>query len=156
MNNGVKLGFGLGILFLLMKPKKSKLFYPVKAYVSGKFGDRTNPITGKPEFHNGVDLHVAANTPVHAPDEGVVSLFKNEKGGNQLNIICKSGFKYGFAHLNSYLVKDGQTVGKGQVVALSGNTGTWTTGPHLHFMVTNPDGKKVNPEDYFKFENKPV
>ena len=123
---------------------------PLKSIkITSGFGDRKAPIKGASTEHNGIDLAADINTPVYAPMDGVVEkIYMNDKGGKQLIIRHPDGSRSGFAHLNDYDVSIGDQVTKGQVVALSGNTGN-SSGPHLHFTFRNPDGEFVDPSDYF-------
>ena len=102
--------------------------------------------------HNGLDLAVPVNSNVFAPMDGVVkSIYSNGQGGNQLLVQHSDGSVSGYAHLNGYKVKVGDPVGKGQVIALSGNTGN-SNGPHLHFTWHTPDGKTIDPRSIFNFD----
>jgi len=104
--------------------------------------------------HNGLDLRAAPNTSVFAPMDGVVkSIYSNDKGGNQLIIEHTDGSRTGYAHLNGYKVNIGDPVTRGQVVALSGNTGN-SNAPHLHFTYRNPQGVQMDPSLIFNFNNK--
>jgi murein DD-endopeptidase MepM/ murein hydrolase activator NlpD len=120
---------------------------PVSAKITSKFGYRTDPKTGKPnEFHNGIDLAVPSGTQVKSPMNGVVEAVNSGgPGGNELIVKHSNGFKTGYAHLTKTMVKKGDKIQQGQVIALSGNTGK-STGPHLHFTVTDPSGAKVDPQ----------
>jgi murein DD-endopeptidase MepM/ murein hydrolase activator NlpD len=120
---------------------------PVVAKITSKFGYRTDPKTGKPgEFHNGLDLAVPSGTPIKSPMKGTVEIVNSGgPGGNELIIKHSNGYKTGYAHLTKALVKKGEKIAQGQIVALSGNTGK-STGPHLHFTVTDPSGAKVDPQ----------
>lgn len=123
---------------------------PVKNYkISSGFGHRTAPIKGASTEHNGVDLAVPLNSAVFSPMDGVVDdVYFNEKGGKQVIIRHSDGSRSGFAHLNNYSVSKGDSVTKGQQIALSGNTGN-SGGPHLHFTFRNPTGDFINPVDFF-------
>lgn len=125
---------------------------PVKGTVTSKFGTRTHPVTGKQQTtHNGVDIAVPIGTTVAAPSDGrVEKVYSNATGGNQLIIVHTNGWRTGYAHLQQSLVRVGDNVRQGQTVALTGNTGR-STGAHLHFTLTNPNGVKQNPQDYFTF-----
>ncbi|HSH66346.1 MAG TPA: M23 family metallopeptidase [Bacteroidia bacterium] len=120
---------------------------PVAAKITSKFGHRIDPKTGKPnEFHNGIDLAVPSGTPIKSPMNGVVDAINSGgPGGNELIVKHSNGFKTGYAHLTKTMVKKGDKIQQGQVIALSGNTGK-STGPHLHFTVTDPSGAKVDPQ----------
>jgi hypothetical protein len=78
----------------------------------------------------------------------VVSVFSNARGGNQLRIKLADGSTWGFAHLGSTSVRQGDKVEAGDILALSGNTGH-TTGAHVHVTVKDPSGKLVSPSHYF-------
>lgn len=122
---------------------------PVTAKITSGFGYRTDPKTGKAgAFHNGIDLAVPVGTAIKAPMDGVVSLVNSGgDGGNQIVIRHTNGYFTGYAHLSKQLVKKGDQVKKGEVIGLSGNTGK-STGPHLHFTMTDRSGAKVDPRKY--------
>lgn len=127
-------------------PNLKKLLRPVYGPINSPFGDRKHPVTGELKFHNGVDFPVPVGTPVFSPGPGTIkSVYYSDIGGNQLIIQHDDGFKTGFAHLSKVLVKVGDKVDSGKVVAFTGNTGR-VTGPHLHFTVTDPSGNKIDPE----------
>jgi murein DD-endopeptidase MepM/ murein hydrolase activator NlpD len=126
---------------------------PVAAKITSKFGYRTDPKTGKPgEFHNGIDLAVPSGTPIRSPMSGVVeAVLSGGAGGNELIIRHINGYKTGYAHLSKQLVRKGDKVKQGDVIALSGNTGK-STGPHLHFTLTDGSGSKRDPKsNIFEF-----
>jgi len=126
--------------------------------VGSGFGYRIHPITKLKAFHNGVDIGMPIGTSIVSPSAGkVVYVGKNDIGGNQLK-IHHEGISTGYAHLDKILVKVGDAVTTGQVVAKSGNTGR-STGPHLHFTVrkNKPDGTEgdlVDPMLFFNFQKK--
>jgi len=99
------------------------------------------------KFHYGVDIGVPMNTEIYSPVDGVVSnVWTTGKGGLQLSIRAATGERFGFAHLNKTDLKIGDQISKRQFVGMSGTGGT---GPHLHFTVTDANGKKVDPVKYF-------
>lgn len=100
------------------------------------FGEYEHSDFGDNIKHYGIDYHLAEDTPVKAVTHGKVTrLFDNEFGGKVLQITESNGNYYQwYMHLNDYKVKEGDTVKPGQTIALSGNTGKQTTGPHLHFQ----------------------
>lgn len=105
---------------------------------SSKFGWRDNPILKRKEFHPGLDLRAPPGTPVLAPADGVVKFIKYGQSSGYGNVVSLShnyGFESYYAHLqNKPIVKEGQFVRKGDVIAYSGNTGL-STGPHLHYEI---------------------
>ena len=110
--------------------------------ITSKYGYRIHPVTGvKVSFHNGLDLAIPANTPLHAPARGTVtSSFYNSKGGNQIIITHPGNIKTGYAHLNSKVAK-GYKLKKNEIFAYSGNTGA-STGAHLHLTYKKNDNLK--------------
>ncbi len=127
--------------------KTQKWLKPVVAKITSKFGYRTDPKTNKPnEFHNGIDLAVPAGTQIKSPMDGIVELLNSGgPGGNEVIIKHTNGYKTGYAHLTKALVKKGDHIKQGSIIALSGNTGK-STGAHLHFTLTDPSGAKVDPQ----------
>ena len=132
--------------------KTNNFINPVSGRVTSRFGYRPHPVTGKASsYHNGVDIAVPLGTAIIAPADGTVTTVNSTAaGGLQVIITHTNGWRTGYAHLSSQLVRQGQTVRQGETIALSGNTGQ-TTGPHLHFTLTDPSGNKTDPEKYFTF-----
>lgn len=125
---------------------------PVKGTVTSRFGNRTAPTSGASTNHNGTDIAVPVGTKIKSPWAGkVTSVMTNNAGGLQMVVTHYNGYKTGYAHLSEVIRQKGQLVLPGQAIALSGNTGN-TTGPHLHFTITNPAGEKIDPENKFDFE----
>ncbi len=112
--------------------------------ISSPFGLRVHPITGKSKIHTGVDLKANIGTPVKASASGTVTKASYFSGyGNYININHAGGLKTAYAHLSKILVKNGQYVKQGQIIAYSGNSGN-STGPHLHYEVMK-NGRHINP-----------
>jgi murein DD-endopeptidase MepM/ murein hydrolase activator NlpD len=124
---------------------------PMPSRVSSEYGYRTHPVTGKKEsFHNGVDLPVPTGSRVNAMANGVVTAVGFENGGgNYIRIKYDNGYETFACHLKGSTVKVGDRVQAGQQVAISDNTGIYTTGAHLHFEV-KVDGTRVNPRKVVK------
>ena len=110
--------------------------WPARGRVSGVFGDQRilNGVPKQP--HYGVDVAVPIGTPVHAPAGGIVALAQPDLyfTGGTLIIDHGHGLSSVLVHLSRLLVKPGDRVERGQLVALSGMTGR-ATGPHLHWGV---------------------
>ncbi|EAK9945908.1 M23 family metallopeptidase [Campylobacter lari] len=105
--------------------------------ITGSFGWRHHPILNKKEFHPGIDLRAALNTPIYAPANGVVeyAAYSNNGYGYSVILIHNFGFKTVYAHMmRKDVVKAGQFVKKGDLLGYTGNTGL-STGPHLHYEV---------------------
>jgi murein DD-endopeptidase MepM/ murein hydrolase activator NlpD len=112
------------------------------------FGMRYHPILRIRLMHEGIDLVADVGTDVHATGDGTVS-YVGSRGGYGTVVEIDNGFGYStlFGHLSKPLVREGQKVRRGQVVALTGESGL-CTGPHLHYEVVK-DGVHVDPEAYF-------
>uniref|UniRef100_A0A486XL12 Putative peptidase n=1 Tax=Rheinheimera sp. BAL341 TaxID=1708203 RepID=A0A486XL12_9GAMM len=115
---------------------------------SSRFGLRQHPIVGKQQHHKGVDLSASRGTPIYAPADGVVEVVRSSKSGfgNLLKIRHAFGFSTLYAHLDSFKVKSGHFVHKGELIATSGNTGL-STAPHLHYEVHFLD-RALNPQSF--------
>jgi murein DD-endopeptidase MepM/ murein hydrolase activator NlpD len=102
--------------------------------------------------HNGLDIANKIGTPLYAADDGVVEISQGGYNGGYGNTILLNhggGKKTRYGHASKLLVKKGETVEKGQVIALMGSTGR-STGPHLHFEVVI-NGRRYNPLNYIKY-----
>jgi len=121
---------------------------PVSAgYISSRFGQRTDPFTGRRAFHQGIDFAGRAGSEVMAVASGVVIWSGPRHGyGELVEINHGNGYVTRYAHNSSNLVSVGDTVKRGQVIARLGDTGR-ATGPNLHFEVLR-DGKPVDPMRY--------
>jgi len=103
--------------------------------LSSSYGWRQHPFTGQLSRHDGLDFSAPAGTPVHAAACGMVKKAQYQAGyGYLVDIDHGSGLATRYAHAQSILVKAGQFVGRGDIVAHVGSSGA-STGPHLHFEV---------------------
>lgn len=118
---------------------------PVTAgYISSLYGQRTDPFDGHQASHQGIDFAGAAGTRVLAVADGIVSHAGPDGGyGRLIEITHGNGYVTRYAHNAKLLVAPGQTVKRGDAIALMGSTGR-STGTHLHFEVLR-DGRPVNP-----------
>lgn len=120
---------------------------PVAGRISSSFGMRLHPILGYYRMHKGMDIACAYGSPVYAVFDGVVNWAGYKGGyGSFVGIQGPGGVGTGYGHLSRVLVRYGQRVQRGQVVAYSGNSGL-STGPHLHFEVYRL-GQVVNPRGF--------
>lgn len=107
--------------------------------VSQKFGENYDYYftNFKERGHNGWDFAVPTGTPIYSSHDGVVSFCKVDNFGSMSISIHTTDELYRtvYGHLSAFKVKLGDVVKKGQLIALSGNTGRYTTGPHLHYGV---------------------
>lgn len=145
----------LGVLeSMLMDQNLSDRVYPqgrpVKSgWMSSYFGRRTDPFTGKPATHQGVDFAGKEGAEVVAVADGVVTWSSSRYGfGKLVEINHGNGYATRYAHNSENLVRIGEEVRKGQTVALMGETGR-ATGPNLHFEVLR-NGKRVNPVTFIR------
>lgn len=117
-----------------------------QARISSHFNPaRRHPVTGRIAAHKGVDFSLPIGSPIIAPADGVVEKIAYQAGGAGRYIMIRHGRQYQtvYMHLSKTLVKVGQTVKRGERIALSGNTGR-STGPHLHYEF-HINGRPVNP-----------
>lgn len=112
------------------------------------FGMRTHPISKVKKFHKGADFSCKSGTNVMATGDGVVASIENdpEGYGKMITIDHQNGFVTRYAQLSEFKVEVGAAVNRGEVVALSGNSGM-STAPHLHYEVINND-EHVDPVRY--------
>jgi murein DD-endopeptidase MepM/ murein hydrolase activator NlpD len=116
-------------------------------FVSSYFGRRMDPISGRRSVHRGIDFSARKGTPVIAPADGVVTFSGRWKTyGNVVEISHGYGFVTRYAHLEKQLVRKGQKVKRGDVIARVGSSGK-STFSHLHYEVVD-DGRRVNPQSY--------
>jgi murein DD-endopeptidase MepM/ murein hydrolase activator NlpD len=117
--------------------------------LSSGFGIRIDPILKVKRPHRGVDFSLPKGSPVYATGDGVIKMVRSSFSGYGKKIEVDHGFGYKtkYAHLNEFLVKQGQKVKRGEIIAYSGNTGK-STAPHLHYEV-HINNKAVNPVHYF-------
>jgi murein DD-endopeptidase MepM/ murein hydrolase activator NlpD len=115
--------------------------------LSSEFGRRIDPFTGKWEQHKGIDISGKEGTDVMAVGDGVVIWSGERQGyGNLVEIDHGRGYITRYGHNKKHLVKAGDTVRKGQTIALMGSTGR-STGPHVHIEVVH-NGEQVDPAEY--------
>ncbi len=128
-------------------PEGLKVFIlPRNDHLNSGFGWRV--LNGRREFHNGLDIEAPMRSNIYASLSGeVVQAGPYYSWGNLIIIKHDNGFSTYYAHLDQILVKVGDRVTQGQLVGLSGNTG-YTTGPHFHFELRNPEGEAIDPLPY--------
>ncbi len=108
------------------------------------FGNRIDPIDKTIKFHTGIDIACPVGSKVFASRSGKV-IFTGFRGNYGLLVVIEHSHKYQsyYGHLSKIKTKIGASVKRGEVIALSGNTGR-TTGPHLHFEVRKKS-RAINP-----------
>ncbi len=117
--------------------------------ISSYYGYRTDPFYKVRKFHDGVDFSAPMGKEVVATGDGKVVEVKRSRRGYGNTIIIDHGYSYKtvYAHLNTFEVKKGQKVKRGQVIATVGNTGK-STAPHLHYEV-HKNNRTINPIHFF-------
>lgn len=103
--------------------------------ITSYFGYRTNPVLNKEDFHNGVDIAADIGTKALAVEKGEVTVTgESQTYGKYLKYKTTDGYVIMYAHLSEIKVKQGEKIERGQLVALTGDTGL-VTGPHLHYSI---------------------
>lgn len=131
----------------------SKIKPPVTGLITSGFSYRYHPVTGKNDFHTGLDIAAAEGSPILAALPGeVAEVGCNEIYGNYIVLKHATNLKTSYSHCSEIIARKGMSVRQGERIALVGQTGT-ATGPHLHFSVI-VEGEYTDPawvlEDYIK------
>ncbi|MBQ7215386.1 MAG: peptidoglycan DD-metalloendopeptidase family protein [Synergistaceae bacterium] len=127
----------------------SKFDWPLRAQMASPYGYRIHPILKRKILHSGIDLAAPVGTTIKAPAAGECIYDGWLRGYGRVVVLNHGrGFSTLYAHLSASLVKEGQEVKAGAVIARVGKTGN-TTGPHLHFEVRRY-GTPENPIKYLK------
>ncbi len=125
---------------------------PIDVAVGSGFGFRADPFTGRGALHTGLDFPSPVGTEIHAAAGGVVRTAEmHPEYGLMLEIDHGNGLMTRYGHTSKILVKVGELVKRGQVVADVGTTGR-STGPHLHFEVL-VDGIPQDPQRFLAGPN---
>ncbi len=118
-----------------------------KGWLSSFYGERNDPFTGKPAWHDGVDFAGSEGDNVISTAAGVVSWVGNRSGyGLLIEINHGDGLVTRYGHNKAALIEKGAVVKKGQVISIMGNSGR-STGAHVHYEVIK-DGRAINPIRY--------
>ncbi len=116
--------------------------------ISSGFGNRIHPVTGKPQFHRGIDIPAPYGTEIYAVNDGtVIECSQNYADGYYITISHGGGIASFYSHLSRYRVNVGDKVTRGQVIANVGTSG-YTTGAHLNLNVYE-NNTAVDPVKYF-------
>ncbi len=116
----------------------------LSGYISSYFGERMDPFNGEEAFHKGLDFASDAGTDVLAVGQGVVTWAGPREGyGVLVEVNHGNGYVTRYAHNSRVMVSAGDTVQRGQAIAVVGSTGR-STGPHVHFEVLK-DGRQIDP-----------
>lgn len=118
-----------------------------KGWLSSYYGERSDPFTGKPAWHAGIDFAGKEGDKVISTAAGVVSWVGDRSGyGLLVEINHGDGFVTRYGHNKKALVEKGQVVKKGQAISEMGNSGR-STGAHVHYEVLKND-RAINPTRY--------
>jgi murein DD-endopeptidase MepM/ murein hydrolase activator NlpD len=118
--------------------------WPAHGWLTGTFGGRSDPFTGEPGFHQGLDISTEKGQPVYATADGQVeSASYTGDYGNLIVLRHDFGLMTRYGHMSGFNVKPGVTVHRGDVIGFVGSTGR-STGAHLHYEIL-ANGKLINP-----------
>jgi murein DD-endopeptidase MepM/ murein hydrolase activator NlpD len=121
--------------------------WPTRGILSGVFGNRIHPFTGRYEFHNAVDIATQLGNKIIAPADGVILVAETRDYYGKMIILDHGfGFVTRYGHLSGYNVREGQRVKRFDVIGYVGTTGR-SNGPHLHYEVRYYE-KPINPMDF--------
>ncbi len=123
--------------------------WPTNGYLTSHFGHRLSPFSGLDDWHKGVDIAGSPGSPIRATADGVVQL-AGWAGGYGKIVVVDHGYGYStrYGHNRQILVKRGDKVKRGQILALMGSTGN-ATGPHCHCEVWDL-GRAANPRRFMR------
>jgi len=135
-----------------VKPREKFIKPTVEAPITSPMGMRFHPVHHFARLHAGIDIGVPIGTQIVAPASGTVILSQYlGECGYALRIKHAGDWESRYCHNSKLLVPVGAKVNQGEAIALSGNTGGFSTGPHLHFEIRNPQGEPVDPLKYVKY-----
>jgi murein DD-endopeptidase MepM/ murein hydrolase activator NlpD len=118
--------------------------WPTQGWLSAGYGMRSDPFTGEPDFHPGLDISGDKGHPVYATAGGTVaSASWAGPYGNLIVLEHGFGIATRYGHLSRFAVKPGRRVARGELIGYIGATGR-ATGPHLHYEVS-VNGRLINP-----------
>jgi murein DD-endopeptidase MepM/ murein hydrolase activator NlpD len=118
--------------------------WPTYGWLTGTFGGRSDPFTGEPAFHQGLDISTEKGQPVYATANGTVqSAAYTGEYGNLITVKHDFGLSTRYGHLSRFNVRPGQHVNRGDVIGHVGSTGR-STGAHLHYEIL-ASNRLINP-----------
>jgi len=118
--------------------------WPAHGWLTGTFGGRSDPFSGEPAFHQGLDISTDKGQPVYATADGtIVSAAFTGEYGNLIVMDHGFGLRTRYGHLSGFAAKPGQTIRRGAVIGYVGATGR-ATGSHLHYEIL-ANGQLINP-----------
>jgi len=118
--------------------------WPAHGWLTGTFGGRSDPFTGEPGYHQGIDISTEKGQPIYATADGTVeSATYTGDYGNFIVLRHGFGLTTRYGHLSSFAARTGQRVKRGDVIGYVGSTGR-STGAHVHYEIL-ANGKLINP-----------
>ncbi len=127
--------------------KSTPTLLPTRGWITSYYGERKNPISGRIKMHEGLDIGARIGSPVLAPADGIITYSGSKPGfGSLVQIDHGYGLETIFAHNKNALVRKGDIVRRGEIIAQVGNTGS-STGPHVHYEI-RVNGTPVDPLYY--------
>jgi murein DD-endopeptidase MepM/ murein hydrolase activator NlpD len=124
--------------------KSTPLTLPVNGWITSYYGPRVNPVSGNLQMHEGLDVGAPNGAPIHSAADGIVIFSGTKPGfGQHVQIDHGYGIETIYAHSSRVLVKKGDKIVRGDLIAQVGSTGH-STGPHLHYEV-RVNGVAVDP-----------
>lgn len=133
--------------------RHQKFRAPVAGPVSSRYGQRTHPVTGEADHHDGVDIAVPEGTEVSAPFQGrVVDVREDDLLGRAVVVSHYGGYTTVYGHLSEAMVEKGDHVSANAVIGRSGSSGR-SSGPHLHFGLYRY-GRPVDPGKWVALDGK--
>ena len=118
--------------------------WPAHGWLTGSFGGRSDPFTGEPGFHQGIDISTEKGQPVFATADGTVEAASYTGDyGNLIQLRHGFGLATRYGHLGAFAVKPGQHIRRGDIIGYVGSTGR-STGSHLHYEIV-ANGNPLNP-----------
>lgn len=120
---------------------------PARGWLTSNFGIRQSPFSKERTMHEGIDIAARVGTPVYSTAAGIVSEAQYEDGYGKLVVIDHGyGYKTLYGHNSKLMVKVGQRIKRGDLIAASGNTGS-SSGAHVHYEV-RLNGVPLNPRKF--------
>jgi murein DD-endopeptidase MepM/ murein hydrolase activator NlpD len=133
---------------ILADLKEIPLIWPMKGWVTSRYGYRISSFSNEKEFHNGIDIAAPEGEPIYAADSGTIVKveFSPDGYGHYIILQHKNNFQTLYAKCEKILAEEGQAVKSGDIIATCGNSGR-STGPHLHFELRK-NGEPIDPQKY--------
>lgn len=118
---------------------------PLEGVVTSPFGERIHPVFNTAKFHTGMDIDAKIGTPIKSSTKGKVKEVGEDEYNGKFVRVVSGQYEVVYAHCFKTLVKQGQKVEQGDIIAEVGDTGI-ASGPHLHLEIQQ-NGQPINPAD---------